>query len=159
VAAYFVCISVLHVTSSTLLQFQTFNTTMTTSAPTALGWPDDISGLSRANWGTITASLPVVKQLPGLVSAGLSNATIYDTLQVSPAVGNATVNATTITSRCGLIPNMTISEDSTYIGGNLELQGATPPCMCGFRWFSIIFMNDVHRGRPNSIHWGLFYVR
>jgi hypothetical protein len=150
----------LHVTSSTLLQFQTFNTTMTRSVPTALGWPDDISGLWGVNWGAIAASFPVVNQLPGFVAAGLSNATIYDTPQVSPTVGNATVNATTITSRCGLIPNMTISEDlADIVGGNLNFGGATPPCMCGFRWFSIIFMNDVHRGRPNSIYWDYFYIR
>jgi hypothetical protein len=127
---------------------------MATSVPTALGWPDDVSGLSTANWGTITASLPVVKQLPGLVSAGLSNATIYDTPQISPTVGSATVNATTITSRCGLIPNMTINEYSTYTGDNLILEATTPPCMCGFEWFSIIFITDVHRGRPDSSHSG-----
>ncbi|KAJ8583354.1 hypothetical protein M405DRAFT_937272 [Rhizopogon salebrosus TDB-379] len=127
VAAYFACISVLHVTSSTLLQFQTFNTTTTTSVPTALGWPDDISGLWTANWGAITASLPVVKQLPGLVSAGLSNATIYDTPQIIPTVGNATVNAITITSRCGLIPNVTINQDSTYTYDNLVFHATTPP--------------------------------
>jgi hypothetical protein len=105
---------------------------MTTSVPTVLGWPDDISGLSTVNWGAITASLPVVNQLPGLASAGLSNATIYDTPQVSPTVGNATVNATTITSRCGLIPNMTINEGSTYTGDNLIFEASTPPCMCCF---------------------------
>jgi hypothetical protein len=107
---------------------------MTTSVPTALGWPDDVSGsLSTANWGAITASLPVVKQLPGLVSAGLSNVTIYDTPQTSPTVGNATVNATTITSRCGLIPNMTKYGYSMYTGDNLILEATSLPCMCSFK--------------------------
>ncbi|KAG1733541.1 hypothetical protein EDB19DRAFT_2041213 [Suillus lakei] len=107
VTAYLASISVLHVTSSTLLQFQTFNTTMVTSVPTTLGWLDNESYKSRANWGSIAASLPVINQLPGLVTAGLSNNTVYDMSQTAYIVGNATVNATTITSRCGLLPNVT----------------------------------------------------
>lgn len=113
VTAYLVNITVLHITSSTLLQFQTFNTSMTTSVPTTLGWLDDSSYGSFANLGLITPSLPVVNHLTGLVSAGLSNTTLYDTLKSSTIAGNATVNATTITSRCGLIPNVTYSANTS----------------------------------------------
>jgi hypothetical protein len=116
VAIYLACISVLHVVSSTLVQFQTFNTTMTTSVPTALGWQDNSlanSSTWNVNWGAITASLPVVNQLPGLVSAGLSNTTIYDTPQTISIAGNATVNATIITSHCGLLPNVTYSVNTS----------------------------------------------
>lgn len=113
VTAYLVNITVLHITSSTLLQFQTFNTSMTTSVPTTLGWLDDSSYGSFANLGLITPSLPVVNHLTGLVSAGLSNTTLYDTLKSSAIAGNATVNATTITSRCGLIPNVTYSANTS----------------------------------------------
>ncbi|KAG2064921.1 hypothetical protein BDR04DRAFT_1109348 [Suillus decipiens] len=113
VAAYLASITVLHVTSSTLLQFQTFNTSMTTSVPTTLGWPDDSSYGSSANLGLITPSLPVVNHLTGLVSAGLSNTTLYDTLKTNAIAGNATVNATTVTSRCGLIPNVTYSANTS----------------------------------------------
>ncbi|KAG0691639.1 hypothetical protein DFH29DRAFT_1016108 [Suillus ampliporus] len=108
VTAYLASISVLHVTSSTLLQFQTFNTSMVTSVPTTLGWPNDISYGSDMNWELMTASLPVVNHLPGLVTAGLSNTTLYDTIRTSSVGGNATVNATTITSCCGLLPNITL---------------------------------------------------
>lgn len=113
VTAYLVNITVLHITSSTLLQFQTFNTSMTTSVPTTLGWLDDSSYGSFANLGLITPSLPVVNHLTGLVSAGLSNTTLYDTLKSSAIAGNATVNATTITSHCGLIPNVTYSANTS----------------------------------------------
>lgn len=113
VTAYLVNITVLHITSSTLLQFQTFNTSMTTSVPTTLGWLDDSSYGSFANLGLITPSLPVVNHLTGLVSAGLSNTTLYDTLKSSAIAGNATVNATTITSHCGLISNVTYSANTS----------------------------------------------
>ncbi|KAG2121806.1 hypothetical protein BD769DRAFT_1671213 [Suillus cothurnatus] len=113
VAAYLASITVLHVTSSTLLQFQTFNTSMTTSVPTTLGWLDDSSYGSFANLGFITPSLPVVNHLTGLVSAGLSNTTLYDTLKTNTIAGNATVNATTLTSHCGLIPNVTYSANTS----------------------------------------------
>ncbi|KAG1777949.1 hypothetical protein EV702DRAFT_203535 [Suillus placidus] len=107
VTAYLVSITVLHVTSSTLLQFQTFNASTATSVPTTLVWLDDSSYSSSTNLGLITPSLPIVNQLTGLVSAGLSNTTLYDTLKTNTIAGNATVNATTVTSRCGLIPNVT----------------------------------------------------
>lgn len=113
VAAYLANITVLHVTSSTLLQFQTFNTSMTTSVPTTLGWLDDSSYGSFANLGLITPSLPVVNHLTGLASAGLSNTTLYDTLKTNAIAGNATVNTTMISSHCGVIPNVTYSANTS----------------------------------------------
>ncbi|KAG1810399.1 uncharacterized protein HD556DRAFT_51085 [Suillus plorans] len=113
VAAYLASITVLHVTSSTLLQFQTFNASMTTSVPTTLGWLDDSSYSYLTDLGPITTSLPVVNHLTGLVSAGLSNTTLYDTLKTTAIAGNATVNATTVTSSCGLVPNVTYSANTS----------------------------------------------
>ncbi|KAG1898895.1 uncharacterized protein F5891DRAFT_1236073 [Suillus fuscotomentosus] len=113
VAAYLASITVLHVTSSTLLQFQTFNASMTTSVPTTLGWLDDSSYNYLTDLGPITTSLPVVNHLTGLVSAGLSNTTLYDTLKTTAISGNATVNATTVTSSCGLVPNVTYSANTS----------------------------------------------
>jgi hypothetical protein len=145
VAAYLACISVLHVTSSTILQFQTFNTTMSTSVPTTLGWRDDISDWNL-NWAVITASLPVINRLPGLATPGLSNTTLYDTPQTGPMMGNATVNATTITSHCGLLPNVTnLPANSTpgsldYVRTQIPVTDlpdeiwvtVTPPCTSWF---------------------------
>ncbi|KAG0696262.1 hypothetical protein DFH29DRAFT_1082968 [Suillus ampliporus] len=78
---------------------------------------------SNVNWKTITASLPVVNQLLGLVTAGLSNTTVYDTAQTSSVVGNATVNATTTTSCCGLIPNVTYSSNTSTANAPFSVQG------------------------------------
>ncbi|KAG2752116.1 hypothetical protein P692DRAFT_20830339 [Suillus brevipes Sb2] len=105
VTTYLICISVLHITSSTLLHFQTFNSSLPTNVSTTLGWVDLTNFIF--NPIPITASLPAISQFSGLISAGLSGNTVYDTLQTSSAVGHAMVNATTITSNCGLIPNVT----------------------------------------------------
>ncbi|KAG2344907.1 hypothetical protein BDR05DRAFT_961313 [Suillus weaverae] len=127
VTVYLASISVLHVTSSTLLQFQTFNTSMATSVSTTLGWPNDslISDFFDVNWGSITASLPVVNQLPGLVSVGLSNTTVYDTPQTNTMTGHAIVNSTTISSRCGFLPNITYSVDAGMVIVNSLIENGT----------------------------------
>ncbi|KAG2110030.1 hypothetical protein BD769DRAFT_1691600 [Suillus cothurnatus] len=104
VTTYLICISVLHVTSSTLLQLQTFNSSMTTNVSTTLGW---VNISNSENSVALAASLPAISLFPGLASAGISNNTVYDTLQTNSVVGRATVNATTITSSCGLLPNVT----------------------------------------------------
>ncbi|KAG1848851.1 hypothetical protein C8R48DRAFT_778782 [Suillus tomentosus] len=129
VAIYLASITVLHVTSSTLLQFQTSesltNMGRSSSVPTTLGWPDDSSYGNFTNLGPIAASLPVINHLTGLASAGLSNTTLYDTLILSgmltsydnlsngPVIGTSIVNATTVTSSCGLIPNVTYSANTS----------------------------------------------
>lgn len=128
---------------------------MTTSVPTTLGWLDDSSYGSFANLGLITPSLPVVNHLTGLVSAGLSNTTLYDTLKSSTIAGNATVNATTITSRCGLIPNVTYSANtSTAIVpfGSNSSRVFNASALC--RWLSfavILFTLKISTG-PDQIH-------
>ncbi|KAG2344920.1 hypothetical protein BDR05DRAFT_961340 [Suillus weaverae] len=136
VTTYLVCISVLHITSSTLLRFQTFNSSMTTRVSTTLGWVDasNTSAMEGTdpNWGAITASLPVMSRFPGLLSAGVSNNTVYDTLQTSSVVGHATVNATTIASKCEIIPNVIFSLNdntaSVLIGDeSFVLLPAAPP--------------------------------
>ncbi|KAG1767891.1 hypothetical protein EV702DRAFT_1145961 [Suillus placidus] len=109
---------------------------MTTRVSTTLGWVDasnsSLTVSTVSNWGAITASLPVISRFPGLVSTGLSSNTVYDTPKTSSVVGYATVNATTITLSCGLLPNVTYSRnDSTasapFNNGNSVLMTASPP--------------------------------
>ncbi|KAG2130861.1 hypothetical protein DEU56DRAFT_814728 [Suillus clintonianus] len=133
VTTYLVCISVLHVASSTLLQFQTFNSSVTTHVSTTLGWVDPFTSSVNwytENWGAITASLPAISQFPALVSIGLSNNTVYDTSGTNSIVGHAMVNATTITSSCALLPNATYSDSTASFplpNGNLALMNTNPP--------------------------------
>jgi len=135
---------VLHVTSSTLLQLQTFNTTLATSVPTALGWRNDLLYTSESNvdWGAITASLPVVNRLPGLVSAGIYNATVYDVPQINSTIGTAAVNATTISTQCGLLPGTTSSQ---LINGSIA-----PPCASNLNYSSLWAFLEMSAG-PDQI--------
>ncbi|KAG2110035.1 hypothetical protein BD769DRAFT_1365273 [Suillus cothurnatus] len=128
VTTYLICVSVLHITSSTLLQLQTFNSSITTNVSTMLGW---INMTNIQNPVALASSLTAISLFPGLLSTGISNNTVYDTLQTSP-VGHATVNATTITSSCGLLPNVTYYRNNntanTILGnGNSMLMAASFP--------------------------------
>ncbi|KAG1836969.1 hypothetical protein DFJ58DRAFT_864015, partial [Suillus subalutaceus] len=93
---------------------------------------DISSSISENNSVAITAPLPAISRFPGFLSAGISNNTVYDTLQTSSVVGHATVNATTITSSCGLLPNVTYSRNdntaSVPLGnGNIMTMTASSP--------------------------------
>ncbi|KIK44118.1 hypothetical protein CY34DRAFT_654490 [Suillus luteus UH-Slu-Lm8-n1] len=128
VTVYLASISVLHVTSSTLLQFQSFNTSRTTYVQMTQGWLLDQFDLGMSpslDWSPITASFPVVSQLFGLVSVGLSNSTVYDTTQTNSIVGHVNVSATTISSQCGLLPNITYSVDAGIVNVNSSIDNGT----------------------------------
>ncbi|KAG2092920.1 uncharacterized protein F5147DRAFT_721711 [Suillus discolor] len=117
VAAYLASITVLHVTSSTLLQFQTFNASMTTSVPTTLGWLDD-SSYSYLTRPRTHYHIPT----------RLSNTTLYDTLKTtaiavecdSSSCGTAIVPFGPVATRIHIIPWMEY-EDS--YGGVSKLPG------------------------------------
>jgi hypothetical protein len=74
--------------------------------------------------------LPSISRFPGFLSAGISNNTVYDTLQTSSVVGRAIVNATTITSSCGLLPNITYSP--SYSMANVTLDNGSFMSMTAF---------------------------
>ncbi|KAG2137890.1 uncharacterized protein EDB93DRAFT_755839 [Suillus bovinus] len=139
VAVYLTSITVLHVTSSTLLQFQTFDLNFGgyDLMATTLGWPDDSSYGNSTNLGPIASSLPVVNDLTGLASAGLLNITLYDVIPGPPlydTMGFVSVNTTTLTSSCGLIPNVTYSANTSTAsfptGPDSFVLNATVPSLC-----------------------------
>ncbi|KAH7917472.1 hypothetical protein BV22DRAFT_935569 [Leucogyrophana mollusca] len=113
VTAYLLCTAGLHITSSSIMQFQNFNSSETVSIPTAHGWPDDAwfsamvgemtnSSLSNT-WTTISSLAPVVGNISAVSTAGLTNGTIYDVLSPNTGIGNASVDAVTVTAHCGLL--------------------------------------------------------
>ncbi|KAH7918894.1 hypothetical protein BV22DRAFT_1041424 [Leucogyrophana mollusca] len=121
VAAYLLCITILHITSSSIMQFQNFNNSITASVPTTLGWPDATDAyLANMSWATITAVGPFVDQLSGIESAGASNGTVYDVLSSNTGTGYTTVNATRVKARCSLLTGVTYSfnNDMFYVPSN-----------------------------------------
>ena len=111
VAMYFACISVLHVTSSTLMQFQVFNDTTTilyfVQEPP---WPDTSVDLASLDWAAMASLVPFLRDFFGNEPLGLVNSTLYD-----PYV-NATVHANTLNANCGLLTNLSIDalENGTW---------------------------------------------
>jgi hypothetical protein len=109
---------------------------MATNVSTTLGWVDISNPYvpwADINWGTVTASLPAISQFPGIVSPGLSNSTVYDIPQTTSVVGLVTVNATTVTSSCGLIPNVTYYQNNntahaSFGNGSVLFLTISPPC-------------------------------
>ncbi|KAH7920745.1 hypothetical protein BV22DRAFT_1132840 [Leucogyrophana mollusca] len=107
ITTYLLSVFILHITSSSLIQFQTFNATSSVPVPTTIGWPNESTDLIDLDWQSITTPVSTIRQLPILSTAGLSNTTVYDTLSPNSGVGNATVNATTVNASCGLLHNVT----------------------------------------------------
>ncbi|KAH7925781.1 hypothetical protein BV22DRAFT_407129 [Leucogyrophana mollusca] len=106
VTTYLLCITTLHISSSSVLQLQNFNSTVSASVTTVVGWPDPSVDMSKFDWPTVTSIVPSIGQLAGLTSAGLFNATVYDILGANTGIGNVTVNATTIKTSCALLVDM-----------------------------------------------------
>ncbi|KAH7918814.1 hypothetical protein BV22DRAFT_1134312 [Leucogyrophana mollusca] len=106
VTAYLLNISVLHIASSSIIQFQTFNNTVIASVPTAVGWPDSLANGSFWDWATISSLAPSVGNLSGLGHAGLANSVVYDVLLDNTGIGNVTVNATRVNTDCVLVTGL-----------------------------------------------------
>ncbi|KAH7905605.1 hypothetical protein BJ138DRAFT_1105846 [Hygrophoropsis aurantiaca] len=102
VTVYLLSISALHITSSSIIQLQTFNATTTVPVSTTVGWPDESVDFTLLDWSSITPLIPATYQVSTLSTAGISNATIYDLVSRNLGFGEAIINATTISASCGL---------------------------------------------------------
>ncbi|EIW82819.1 hypothetical protein CONPUDRAFT_151876 [Coniophora puteana RWD-64-598 SS2] len=133
IALYLLCVLVLHIASSSIIQFQTFNASTPATVSTRLGWPGPSAnltgysslGFGGPDWQRIGGLAPGISTIGQYNGKGLSGATLYDTLAVTlDNAGRAEVNATTIGFNCGLIPagNMTIKTGQT---GSATVQTGT----------------------------------
>ncbi|KAH7922495.1 hypothetical protein BV22DRAFT_655249 [Leucogyrophana mollusca] len=113
VTLYLVCIAVLHVTSSSIMNLEVFNASYQATSQTTLGMPNLTNIFQATNdWSSTTAVASVVGQLSELSTIGVSNATVFDTLSDTSGVGNTTVNATTFGVDCFALPNTVATMDS-----------------------------------------------
>ena len=114
VTLYLTCISVLHVTSSTLMEFQVSNQTVTTMLSALETWPNASVDLESLDWMTVAPLVPFLHVFYGDSTLGLVNNTLYDL----PHAGflTATVHATTLNAHCGLLTNLSVDalEESTW---------------------------------------------
>ncbi|KAG2358043.1 hypothetical protein BDR07DRAFT_311309 [Suillus spraguei] len=109
ITTYLGCVFALHVASSSILQLQTFTAATNMSATTLSHWPGPDVDMMGLQWHTISAIVPSLGHFTSSLNAGLSGATLYDTVQADGVIGNATVDATTFRAECGLLRNSDFS--------------------------------------------------
>ena len=122
---YLTCISVLHVASSTIMQFQPYNASLSTVVPSNSTWPDPSVNLSALGWNEITPLVPAMSNLDSstLLMSGLVNSTLYDTFTRTQNVISASVNASTIRANCGLLPTSPSNSTTADINAILSAAG------------------------------------
>ncbi|KAH0834231.1 hypothetical protein J3R83DRAFT_11547 [Lanmaoa asiatica] len=91
--AYLSCISGLHIISSSVIQFEVFNNTVTSSC-----------SCQHFDWATISPLMVFGPLLP--TARGLSGSTLYDVPSPDYSYTGAIVNVTTISAGCGLLSNL-----------------------------------------------------
>ena len=146
---YLSCVSVLHVASPTIMEFEAYNATSTTAVPSNSTWPNPSVNLSTLNMGTAGPLITLMSGLSGLSTDGLINSTLYDTFQKTPQMVNASVNASTIRANCGLLPslNYTILGSGVVVGTSINGTGETsldvsPSSLCKISIFKVRCMNQ-----------------
>ncbi|KAF8554068.1 hypothetical protein OG21DRAFT_1138308 [Imleria badia] len=106
VLGYLSCISGLHIISSSVIQFEAFNNTITSAVPSMVAWPSPSVNLSNLDWRSISALMVL---WPLLTTAkGLTGSTLYDVPSPDYTYTGAVVNATTISAECGLLSNHSV---------------------------------------------------
>ncbi|KAF9239408.1 hypothetical protein BU15DRAFT_74565 [Melanogaster broomeanus] len=107
VATYLLNTMILHITSSSILQFQTYNTTTIEMASSTLTWLNSMD--YELDWDTISDVVSYVPQLAEISMVGLANDTLYEVIDPNRGVGNVNVSAVTVQADCGLVSNANIS--------------------------------------------------
>ena len=122
---YLACVSVLHVASPTIMEFEAYNATTTTAVPSKSTWPDPSVNLSSLDMAAVGPLIPLMHSLSGLSTDGLINNTLYDTFTKTPQMINASVNASTIRANCGLLPILAYQylEESDVAVMNTSISG------------------------------------
>ncbi|KAF8841052.1 hypothetical protein BDN67DRAFT_967684 [Paxillus ammoniavirescens] len=144
VVLYLVSISILHVSSSSLISVETYNTNVSSIVGTILGLPNmtAVEGVyDSESWDNAGAIASTFWQLPVAHNYGFANSTVYDILVDTTGVGTTTVNATTFTAKCYCaeqVVNISSSDpsDVTIEWGDLNASIGTIPLYEGTLWFA-----------------------
>ncbi|KAG6370617.1 hypothetical protein JVT61DRAFT_11241 [Boletus reticuloceps] len=122
VLAYLSCISGLHIISSSVIQFEAFNNTITNDVPSTLAWPYSSVDLTSIDWHSVT---PLTALWPLLSSAkGLSGNVLYDVPISNDPYIEAVVNTSSISADCGLLSNSFVGNwDSAQLVYFVDVSG------------------------------------
>lgn len=112
VVIYLTCVSALHIASSTIMQFTAFNSTSTLSVQSAVAWTND-SIFASGSSSSVVPVFPPNSLSANFKTTGLLNNTVYDIInQTSPDFTSAVVNATSLQASCGLLSNLSFSNNT-----------------------------------------------
>ena len=123
VATYLACVSILHIASTTIMQFTAFNSTSNISVQSTVTWPNS-TVLANGTWVGANQMVPPSTLLGNMETVGLLNNTIYDIVDTTdPALTTAIVNATSLQANCGLLSNLTFSNSGISPMLNFSVDG------------------------------------
>ena len=124
VVVYLGCVSVMHIASTTIMEFTAYNSTSTVLVQTLVPWPNS-TVISNDTWFDSIQTTPPIGLIDNLQTPGLLNNTIYDVLTTTtqPSFINATVNATSLQASCRLLSNLSYYNSSGSPGLNFSVDG------------------------------------
>ena len=109
VVSYLACVSTLHIASTTIMQFTAFNSSSIITMQSEMAFPN-ATVLANGTWQGTSTATPSSSFLSSIQTIGLLNNTLYGILTTTDSsLVNATVNATSLQSTCGLLSNLTCS--------------------------------------------------
>ena len=112
VISYLACLSTLHIASTTIMQFTSFNSSSIITIHSSMAMPN-ATVLTNGTWQTTMLEIPPNNLLSNIQTIGLLNNTLYDILTTTDLnFTNATVNATSLQASCGLLSNLTFSDSN-----------------------------------------------
>ena len=123
VTTYLACVSILHIASTTIMQFTAFNSTSIIPIQSTVTWPSSIV-LTNGSWAGPNLIVTPNNLLQNMETLGLLNNTIYDIVNLTdPAFTTAIVNATSLQANCGLLSNLTFSNSGPSPIFNFSVDG------------------------------------
>ncbi|KAG1843192.1 hypothetical protein F4604DRAFT_1824867 [Suillus subluteus] len=127
ITAYLACVFSLHVVSSSIIQLQTFNSTVDASATKISYWPSPDVDMMTIQWQTISALVPTLGRFANPQGMGLHGATLYDIIQSTDTSGRAIVNASSFRANCGLVRNSMLNYSPEINADNFGYFTLNPP--------------------------------
>ena len=143
VVTYLSMMLVLHVTSSSIMQWKECNVD-DGALQMYLAMPDNTVNISQLGWAEIFSISLSMGDGVYPYANGLSNSTLIDVVQDPSGLDytSSSINATTLSAQCGLVPNLTLSYQTSEGEYQINFQNGTnigsflEPPICEW-WYSI----------------------
>ena len=105
------------------MEFEPYTAIATMDFPANSTWPSASVNLPALDTATAGGLVTFMSSLPGLSTDGLLNNTLYDTFNVTSQMINASVNTHTIRANCGLLQNLSYTNQGDFVIMNASMNG------------------------------------